>query len=98
MTNLAFVAARHKHCVGADGTEVIGESSMLSAAAQLCRYAALLPRILRHILEVIPRCKLNHTTPATLIVQDDLFNQSRISTIIVVIITSNTQLVEAPED
>lgn len=31
-----------------------------------------------------------------LIVQDDTFNQSRISTIIVVIITSNIQLVQAP--
>lgn len=31
-----------------------------------------------------------------LIVQDDTFNQSRISTIIVVIITSNTQLAAAP--
>ena len=31
-----------------------------------------------------------------LIVQDDIFNQSRISTVIVVIITSNTQLAEAP--
>ena len=31
-----------------------------------------------------------------LIVQDDTFNQSRISTVIVVIITSNTQLAEAP--
>jgi len=31
-----------------------------------------------------------------LVVQDDTFTQSRISTIIVVIITSNTQLVEAP--
>jgi mRNA interferase MazF len=31
-----------------------------------------------------------------LIIQDDVFTQSRISTIIVVIITSNTQLAEAP--
>ena len=31
-----------------------------------------------------------------LIVQDDIFTQSRISTVIVVIITSNTQLAEAP--
>jgi len=31
-----------------------------------------------------------------LVVQDDTFTQSRISTIIVVIITSNTQLVKAP--
>ena len=31
-----------------------------------------------------------------LIVQDDVFTQSRISTVIVVIITSNTQLAEAP--
>ena len=31
-----------------------------------------------------------------LIVQDDVFNQSRIKTIIVVIITSNLQLAEAP--
>jgi len=31
-----------------------------------------------------------------LVVQDDTFTQSRISTVIVVIITSNTQLVEAP--
>ncbi len=31
-----------------------------------------------------------------LIVQDDIFTQSLISTVIVVIITSNTQLVEAP--
>lgn len=31
-----------------------------------------------------------------LIVQDDTFTQSRISTIIVVVITSNTQLAEAP--
>lgn len=30
------------------------------------------------------------------IVQDDVFTQSRISTVIVVIITSNTQLAEAP--
>ncbi len=31
-----------------------------------------------------------------LIVQDDIFTQSRIRTVIVVIITSNTQLAEAP--
>ncbi|MDB9312877.1 type II toxin-antitoxin system PemK/MazF family toxin [Spirulina sp. CS-785/01] len=31
-----------------------------------------------------------------LIVQDDTFNQSRISTVIVVVITSNTSLAEAP--
>jgi mRNA interferase MazF len=31
-----------------------------------------------------------------LIIQDDIFNQSRINTVIVVIITSNTQLAEAP--
>jgi mRNA interferase MazF len=31
-----------------------------------------------------------------LIVQDDIFNQSLISTVIVVIITSNTKLAEAP--
>ncbi|MFK8185140.1 MAG: type II toxin-antitoxin system PemK/MazF family toxin [Phormidesmis sp.] len=31
-----------------------------------------------------------------LIVQDDIFNQSAIRTVIVVIITSNTQLAEAP--
>ncbi|WP_228021618.1 type II toxin-antitoxin system PemK/MazF family toxin [Vasconcelosia minhoensis] len=31
-----------------------------------------------------------------LVVQDDIFTQSRISTVIVVIITSNTQLAEAP--
>lgn len=31
-----------------------------------------------------------------LIVQDDIFTQSRIGTVIVVIITSNTQLAEAP--
>ncbi len=31
-----------------------------------------------------------------LIIQDDTFNQSRISTVIVVIITSNIQLAEAP--
>ncbi|WP_276469604.1 type II toxin-antitoxin system PemK/MazF family toxin [Nostoc sphaeroides] len=31
-----------------------------------------------------------------LIVQDDVFTQSRISTVIVVIITSNTQLAQAP--
>ena len=31
-----------------------------------------------------------------LIVQDDVFTQSRISTVIVVVITSNTQLAEAP--
>lgn len=31
-----------------------------------------------------------------LIIQDDIFTQSRISTVIVVIITSNTQLAEAP--
>lgn len=31
-----------------------------------------------------------------LVVQDDTFTQSRISTVIVVIITSNTQLAEAP--
>ncbi|MHC5932608.1 type II toxin-antitoxin system PemK/MazF family toxin [Nostoc sp.] len=31
-----------------------------------------------------------------LIVQDDIFTQSRISTVIVVIITSNTQLAQAP--
>jgi mRNA interferase MazF len=31
-----------------------------------------------------------------LVIQDDIFNQSRINTIIVVIITSNTQLAEAP--
>ena len=31
-----------------------------------------------------------------LVIQDDVFNQSRINTVIVVIITSNTQLAEAP--
>jgi mRNA interferase MazF len=31
-----------------------------------------------------------------LIVQDDIFTQSRINTVIVVILTSNTQLAEAP--
>lgn len=31
-----------------------------------------------------------------LIVQDDIFTQSRISTVIVVVITSNTQLAKAP--
>lgn len=31
-----------------------------------------------------------------LIIQDDIFTQSRISTVIVIIITSNTQLAEAP--
>lgn len=31
-----------------------------------------------------------------LVIQDDLFTQSRISTVIVVIITSNAQLAEAP--
>jgi mRNA interferase MazF len=31
-----------------------------------------------------------------LIIQDDIFTQSRISTVIVVIITSNTRLAEAP--
>jgi mRNA interferase MazF len=31
-----------------------------------------------------------------LIIQDDIFNQSRISTVIVVVITSNAQLAEAP--
>jgi mRNA interferase MazF len=31
-----------------------------------------------------------------LIIQDDTFNQSRIRTVIVVVITSNTQLAEAP--
>lgn len=31
-----------------------------------------------------------------LVVQDDVFTQSRINTVIVVIITSNTQLAEAP--
>ncbi|WGV27828.1 type II toxin-antitoxin system PemK/MazF family toxin [Halotia branconii] len=31
-----------------------------------------------------------------LIVQDDIFNQSRISTVIVVVITSNIQLAKAP--
>jgi mRNA interferase MazF len=31
-----------------------------------------------------------------LIIQDDIFNQSRINTVIVVIITSNIQLAEAP--
>ncbi|MCY7276663.1 MAG: type II toxin-antitoxin system PemK/MazF family toxin [Phormidesmis sp. CAN_BIN44] len=31
-----------------------------------------------------------------LIIQDDVFTQSRINTVIVVIITSNTQLAEAP--
>ncbi|HAG82583.1 MAG TPA: mRNA interferase MazF2 [Cyanobacteria bacterium UBA12227] len=31
-----------------------------------------------------------------LVIQDDIFNQSRISTVIVVAITSNTQLAEAP--
>jgi mRNA interferase MazF len=31
-----------------------------------------------------------------LIIQDDIFTQSRISTVVVVIITSNTQLAEAP--
>lgn len=31
-----------------------------------------------------------------LVIQDDVFTQSRINTIIVVIITSNTQLAEAP--
>jgi len=31
-----------------------------------------------------------------LIIQDDIFTQSRINTVIVVIITSNTQLAEAP--
>jgi len=32
-----------QHCVGADGTEVIGGSSSLSAAAQLHRYVAATP-------------------------------------------------------
>lgn len=31
-----------------------------------------------------------------LIVQDDIFTQSRINTVIIVVITSNTQLAEAP--
>ena len=31
-----------------------------------------------------------------LVIQDDVFTQSRINTVIVVIITSNTQLAEAP--
>jgi mRNA interferase MazF len=31
-----------------------------------------------------------------LVIQDDMFNQSRINTVIVVIITSNIQLAEAP--
>ena len=31
-----------------------------------------------------------------LVIQDDIFTQSRINTVIVVIITSNTQLAEAP--
>lgn len=31
-----------------------------------------------------------------LVIQDDVFTQSRISAVIVVILTSNTQLVEAP--
>jgi len=31
-----------------------------------------------------------------LVIQDDTFNQSRINTVIVLIITSNTQLAEAP--
>jgi mRNA interferase MazF len=31
-----------------------------------------------------------------LVIQDDIFTQSRISTVIVIIITSNTQLAEAP--
>jgi len=31
-----------------------------------------------------------------LVIQDDIFTQSRINTVIVVIITSNTQLTEAP--
>jgi mRNA interferase MazF len=31
-----------------------------------------------------------------LIVQDDIFNQSRISTVIIIIITSNIELAEAP--
>ena len=31
-----------------------------------------------------------------LIIQDDIFTQSRINTVIVIIITSNTQLAEAP--
>jgi mRNA interferase MazF len=31
-----------------------------------------------------------------LIIQDDIFTQSRISTVVVVMITSNTQLAEAP--
>jgi mRNA interferase MazF len=31
-----------------------------------------------------------------LVVQDDIFTQSRINTVIVVIITSNTRLAEAP--
>ncbi|WP_071591951.1 type II toxin-antitoxin system PemK/MazF family toxin [Baaleninema simplex] len=31
-----------------------------------------------------------------LVIQDDVFNESRINTVIVVIITSNTQLAEAP--
>ena len=31
-----------------------------------------------------------------LVIQDDVFNQSRINTVIVVIITSNTQLAEVP--
>ncbi|NJL40743.1 MAG: hypothetical protein HC840_14350 [Leptolyngbyaceae cyanobacterium RM2_2_4] len=38
-SNLAAAAAQH--CVGADGTEAICESSRLSAAAQLHRYAAM---------------------------------------------------------
>jgi mRNA interferase MazF len=31
-----------------------------------------------------------------LVIQDDVFTQSRINTVVVVIITSNTQLIEAP--
>ncbi len=36
-----------------------------------------------------------HRRPV-LVIQDDVFTQSRINTVIVVIITSNTQLAEAP--
>ena len=37
LTQLASCISAAQHCVGADGTEVIGQSSELSAAAQLGR-------------------------------------------------------------
>jgi hypothetical protein len=39
LTQLASCSSAAQQCVGADGTEVIGQSSELSAAAQLHRWA-----------------------------------------------------------